>query len=264
MVTEAAGGPALFAAMSMGMTVAMLLVAAMVVVVMMIVVMTVTMIMVMRITRVTCMLVCRIRMHLCVPMLTSGIGAAFGIERRLDLDDARAEAFDHRLDDVIATDTQGFRHDLGGKVTIAEMPGDPDQMMRIASLDLEQRLRGRHHLDQPAILKHQRIAAAQRDRVFKIEQKSKPARSGHRHPPPVPILEIEHNRVGGRAGPSMLRLDLRRADHAEILSTLSALMISISVGEALSGAESSRQTFMCGARPCALRSSRVSQRSTTT
>ena len=39
---------------------------------------------------------------------------------------------------------------------------------------------------------------------------------------------------------------------------------SITVGDTFSGAEYSRQTFMCGALPCALRSSRVSQRSTTT
>ena len=47
-------------------------------------------------------------------------------------------------------------------------------------------------------------------------------------------------------------------------STLPSLMISITVGDTFSGAEYSRQTFMCGALPCALRSSRVSQRSTTT
>ena len=42
----------------------------------------------------------------------TGIGAAFGIERRLDLDDARAETPHHRLDHVIAPDPQALGHDL--------------------------------------------------------------------------------------------------------------------------------------------------------
>ena len=37
-------------------------------------------------------------------MAAAGIGAAFGIERRLDLDDARAQALHHRLDHVVAPD----------------------------------------------------------------------------------------------------------------------------------------------------------------
>ena len=41
-------------------------------------------------------------------MAAAGIGAAFGIERRLDLDDARAEPLHHRLDDVIAPDAQAL------------------------------------------------------------------------------------------------------------------------------------------------------------
>lgn len=47
-------------------------------------------------------------------------------------------------------------------------------------------------------------------------------------------------------------------------STLPSLMISITVGAVFICEEYSRHTFMCGALPWALRSSRVSQRSTTT
>ncbi len=128
--------------------------------------------------------------------VTARIGAALGIERRLDLDDARAQPLHHRLDDVIAADAQAFRHDLGRQMAIAEMPGDPDQMQRIDAADFEQRLRGGHHLDQPAVFEDQRIAAAQRDRVLEIEQEFQPARARHRHPPPVPVVEIEHDGIG--------------------------------------------------------------------
>ena len=125
------------------------------------------------------------------------IGAAFGIERRLDLDDARAQSLHHRLDDVVAANAQALRHDLGRQMAVAEMPGDPDQMQWIGAADLEQRLGGRDNLDQPSVLQHQRIATAQRHRVLQVEQKLKPARARHRHPPPVPVVEIEHDGIGG-------------------------------------------------------------------
>lgn len=145
--------------------------------------------------------------------VTARVRATLGIERRLDLDDARAQPFHHRLDDVIAADAQAFRHDLGRQMAIAEMPGDPDQMQRIGAADFEQRLRGGHNLDQPPVLEDQRIAAAQRDRVLEIEQEFEPARARHRHPPPVPVVEIEHDGIGRGLRPAMLAQDFGRADH---------------------------------------------------
>jgi len=150
-------------------------------------------------------------------MRRAGIGAALGIEWRLDLDDAGAQPFDHRLDDVIAADAQALGHDLGRQMTIAEMPGDPDQMMRVASLDLEQRLRRRHHLDKPAILQHQGVPATQRNGVVEVEQEFQPARTRHRHAPPMPIVEVEHDGVGRRFLPAMLSKNFRGADHAASL-----------------------------------------------
>lgn len=99
-----------------------------------------------------------------------GVSAAFGIERRLDLDHARAEAFHHGLDDVVAADAQSFGHDLRRQMAIAEMPGDADEVMRIAAADLEQRLGRRNHFDQRSVLQHQRIAAAQCNGVLQVEQ----------------------------------------------------------------------------------------------
>jgi hypothetical protein len=133
-----------------------------------------------------------------------GIGAALGIERRLDLDHARTQSLDHLLDDVVASDPQPPGHDLRRQMAVAKMPGDPDQMMRIGTADFNQRLRRGDHFDQPAIIEHQRIATAQRDGVFQVEQEFKSARAGHGHAPPVPIVEIEHDGVGRGFCPAML------------------------------------------------------------
>jgi hypothetical protein len=143
----------------------------------------------------------------------TGIGTTFRIERRFDLDDARAQPLDHGLDHVIAPDAQTPRRDLRRQMAIAEMPGDPNQMLRVPASDFDQRLRRCHDLNQPAIVKHQRIPAPQRGRVFQIEQKLEPTRAGHRHPPPVAIVEIEHDGIGRRLAPAMLASNLGGTDH---------------------------------------------------
>lgn len=196
----------------------------MVIVAAMLVVMVVVMIMIMVIVimMVVMAVIMRMAVGMIVPGVTvrgllgmgvPGIGAALGIERRLDLEHAGAKTLHHRLDDMVAADAQPLRHDLGRQMTVAEMPGDPDQMMRIAAADFEQRLRRGDHLDQAAVLQHQRIAAAQGDGIFKIEQEFEPARPRHRHPPPVPVVEIEHDGVGRGVRPAMLPQNLGRADH---------------------------------------------------
>jgi len=103
------------------------------------------------------------------------------------------------------------------------MPGDTNQMLRIAATDFHQRLRRRHDLHQPAILEHQCIAAAQRHRIFEIQQELKPARARHRHPPPVTIVEIEHDGVGRRLVPAMLAANLRGPDHR--LTTMDGVLV---------------------------------------
>ena len=146
----------------------------------------------------------------------TGIGAAFRIEGCFDFDDPCAQSFHHRLDDVIATDAQAPSRYLGRQMAVAEMPGDSNQVLRIVAANFRQRLRRRHDLDQPAIVEHQRIAAAQGRGMLQIEQELEPAGAGHRHPPPVPIVEIEHDRIGRRFNPAMLSANLRSTDHRKV------------------------------------------------
>jgi hypothetical protein len=143
-----------------------------------------------------------------------GIGAAFVIERRLDLDHARTEALHHGFDDVVAADAQALGHDLRRQMAIAEMPTDANKVVWIVAADLEQRLGRGDHLDQPTVLQHQRIAAAQRDGILQVEQELEPPRPRHRHAAAVSIVEIEHDRIRRRFREAVLSPDLRRPDHA--------------------------------------------------
>ena len=143
-----------------------------------------------------------------------GIGSAFGIERRLDLDHPSAKPLHHGFDDVVAANAQGLGHELRRQMAIAEVPGHADEMVRIVAADLKQRLGCRDHFDQPSVLQHQRIAAAQRDGILQVEQEFEAPRPRHRHATAVPIVEIEHDRIRRRFREAVLSLNLRRPDHA--------------------------------------------------
>lgn len=146
-------------------------------------------------------------------LMRSGIGAAFGIERCLDLDHLGAEALHHLLDDVVAADAQSLGHDLRRQMAVAEMPGEPHQMAGIGTPDFDQRLRRCDHLDQAAVFQHQSVAAPQGDGVFEIEQEFQSARPRHRHAATMTIVEVENDGICRRLFPVVLAFDLSRADH---------------------------------------------------
>ncbi len=148
-----------------------------------------------------------------VRLMRRRIGAAFGIERRLDLDDTRAKPLHHLLDDVIAADAQALRHDLRRQMAISEMPGETHEMARIGAANLDQRLWCCDHLDAAAVFQHQRVAAAQGDGVFQVEQKFQSARSRHHHATAMTIVEVENDGVDRGLDPVILANDGSCADH---------------------------------------------------
>ena len=154
-------GGGLFVVMSMGVAVVMLMLAMLIMVMM--AAMIVVMIMVVRCVIVPRMIMRAVMMRMIVVKLfgsAAGIGAAFRIERRFDLDHPRPQSLHHRFDDVIAPDAQRAARDLRRQMPIAEMPADANQMLRILAADLDKRLRRGHDLDQATVLEHQRVAAA--------------------------------------------------------------------------------------------------------
>jgi hypothetical protein len=201
--------------MSMGVAV-MMIVTAMLVVLMIVVVRMIAMTtavmmtgMIMRgvVMNVVMGVACGIRVALAV------IGATFRIKRRFDFDDPRSQPLRHFLDHVVAPDAQRFGRNLCRQVTVAEMPGDADQMLRIGATDLQERLGRRNHLDQTAILEHQRIAAAQGRRTLEIEQEFESTRARHRHSSAMAVVEVEHDGIGRSLAPAMMLRNLDRAEH---------------------------------------------------
>jgi hypothetical protein len=129
------------------------------------------------------------------------IGAAFRIERRLDLQNAGAETAGHVFDDVIAADAQALLQQFGRQVTIAQMPGDARQRRRVGAANLQELFGRGDYFDNAPVFQRQAVAGAQHDRLRQIEQKGEAAHADHRDPPAVAIVIVEHDRVGRLARP---------------------------------------------------------------
>ena len=143
-----------------------------------------------------------------------GIGAAFGIERRLKRDHAGAQTLDHCLDHRIAADAQRLWHYLGRQMAVAEVPGDAGQGQRVGGSDFRQRFGLGDHLNHAPVLEPQPIAAAQHCRFREVEQEFEPADAGHGDAPAMALVEVEHHRVGRSARPMACGYDFVSAlDH---------------------------------------------------
>lgn len=129
------------------------------------------------------------------------ISAAFGIERRLDGDNAGAKAPGHILDDGIAPDAKASFQQFGRQMAIAEVPGDAGQCGGVGAANLGEAFRGRNDLDDAPILQRQTIAGAQHHGVGQVQKKCEAPHPGHRDATAVAVVIIEDNRVGGFAGP---------------------------------------------------------------
>lgn len=141
------------------------------------------------------------------------VGPAFGIERRLDGAHLAAEALDHRVDDVIAADAQAAAGDLHGEVPVAEVPGEAQQVLGVFGADLAQRFGRADNLHEPPVLQLHRVARAQGDRRRQIEQEGQAADGFHRDAAAMPVVEIEHDGIGGLALPVASGDDIGGAQH---------------------------------------------------
>ena len=126
------------------------------------------------------------------------IGAAFRVERRLQLGNPPAEPGYHLGDDVIRADAQPFAGDLDGQMPVAEMPCNPQQIRRLASGDLADRLGGGANADIAAAFELQAVAVDQVMRAGQIEQIALPGSGDEADAPAVPVIIGEGYRVKRR------------------------------------------------------------------
>lgn len=123
------------------------------------------------------------------------IGAAFGLERALDLAHGAALAADHLGEHMVVLDIDRVGGDLGRGMAIADMPGDAHQPQRVLGADFEQALRRSLDQDEPAVLQLDRVAVVQCRRLVEIEQDIEPAIALQRDAATVAVLMVEGQRL---------------------------------------------------------------------
>jgi hypothetical protein len=133
---------------------------------------------------------------LTMPVYRRLICAAFGIEWRLDFDDARAELRCHFCDHMVPPNAQIFREKLRRHMAIAEMPGEPRTMQGVDTADFQQRLGRCQYFNQTIVLQYKCVAMAQEGGFRKVEQKCQPMRTPHIHTATMAVVEGEHDAVG--------------------------------------------------------------------
>src|SRR5687767_9280386 len=94
-------------------------------------------------------------------MMRIAISTAFRVERLPDVLHRGAKPAQHVLEHMIWTDDYAAAANLRLDMTIADMPGKPQQMFLILAADLAKHFRLRLDLDDAAVFKHEPVALTQ-------------------------------------------------------------------------------------------------------
>ena len=144
-------------------------------------------------------------------MAGGGIGTALGIERRLHLVHRGPELFQHVGDDMVAADQDAVGLNLSREVTIAEVPGEPEERCCVPGSNFKERFSAREDFDDPSILELQSVAVAKQQRLWKIEQAQGSVVGRNGDPTTVARIVVER-RLVGRALPGSGVQDFDDAD----------------------------------------------------
>lgn len=111
----------------------------------------------------------RMVVSLLVSRLVSGIGAAHRIKGGRDFIHCRAKPGQHGFDDMIAQNKDLVGVDRRREMTIADVPGELNEMAMIARRDFVERLVSGSNGDGSAIIKDELISRGQNDGFGKID-----------------------------------------------------------------------------------------------
>ena len=124
----------------------------------------------------------------------------FRIERRFDTRNLRAQQLCHVFEHMVVPDQYAAAVDLHVGVTVAEMPGEPDQFEGCGRAQFQQPLRLPRHQHRGAVVEHDAVAVAQLNRLIEVKQEVRPALSLESDAAAVPVAGVEPHPVDGHAG----------------------------------------------------------------
>ena len=96
---------------------------------------------------------------------------------------------------MIAADAQPVADDLHVDVTVADMPGEPRQLVSIGGGDLDKRFHAPGDAHDRAVLEDEAVAVAQRGRLRQVEQESRTAFAGQDDAAAMALLRIERDAI---------------------------------------------------------------------
>ena len=96
------------------------------------------------------------------------VGAGLRVERRFHGRKLRAEPAQHVLDHMVAPDPQAVADKLHIDMAIADVPGEPRQLVGGGGHDFNERLRPADDTHDSAIVQHKPIAVVERNRLREV------------------------------------------------------------------------------------------------
>jgi len=141
------------------------------------------------------------------------IAGTFRIEWCLDRCDLGAQTAQQILDNRVVADADRVGQHLRRQMAIANLQSEANQITGRATAQFDQGFRGRDHLDEASVFEHQRIAAAQHHGFGQIQSDGETANSHGLQALALPIVKIQHDRVGCGFDPGVEGLHVCGADH---------------------------------------------------
>ena len=123
----------------------------------------------------------------------------FGIERRLERRDDRTEALQHLLQHMIAPDAETLVHELDVGVAVADVPGEPHESSgALAPISTSRSVSPATTTIDPSSSTRPSPSCSVTG-FGKSISSVRPRSPGQHDAPPLPVVRIEHDAVGGRA-----------------------------------------------------------------
>jgi hypothetical protein len=126
-----------------------------------------------------------------VTMLMTAVSATFGLKGRLQLDEDRSKAAQHIFDDVVWPYAERLTSELGGDMSVAEMPRQTHELTDIAVSDIDDGLRSRANDEPTSVLNLQAVSIAHRGRGIQMKKHLVALIGDQADTTAVPIVVIE-------------------------------------------------------------------------
>jgi len=119
------------------------------------------------------------------------ISARLSVEGSTTDPQSGAEALEHALDNVVPADEEALAVELGRYVTIAHVPGEPEQAALVGGAHFHQFLGSGDNPQPTAVIESQQVTVAHGHDAVEIQQQVAPAAADKSQAPTVPVMKTQ-------------------------------------------------------------------------